>query len=218
MLNPGFLIVWSDVDHNRDTDYLHWFTREHAHERVSTPGFLAVRLFRAPLPTTHRYLIIYELDRPEVLVSPDYIAKLNNPSPWTQATFKTLTNFMRAGGRIAHQAGTGQGGVVTALTFPDTLPADGAGLVATIVQGDRIAAARLYQTDRDRTAVKTKEKEVRQVTDDRSFAGMLLIEGLDEAAVKEAIKRLQEVAPKIERSSPVGARIYGQVFGLEKRR
>ncbi len=215
MRDAGFLIVWSDVDHPRDTDYLHWFTREHAQERVSTPGFQAVRLFRTKLPTTNRYLIVYELDRPETLTSPDYIAKLNNPSKWTQATFKTLTNFMRAGGRIQHQAGTGQGGVVTALTFPEQLPADGAGLVSSLAQGDRIAAARLYQTDRDRTAVKTKEKEVRQVTDDRSFAGMLLIEGLDEAAVTAAIKRLGET--EIVRGSTVGARVYNAVFTLEKR-
>lgn len=216
MPDPGFLVVWSDVQPSLDTDYLHWFTREHALERVSTPGFLAVRLFRAALPGASRYLIIYDLESPEVLTSPAYVAKLNSPTPWTQRTFKTLANFMRAGGRIAHTAGTGQGGTVTALTLPGELPADGAGLVQALARGERIARVRLYETDTQRTAVKTREKDVRG-GDDRSFAGLLLIEGIDEAAVAAATKRLEGLAPQLVRDSTVGARLYGQVFGLERR-
>src|SRR5688572_23918145 len=119
MSDRGFLIVWSDVRPDLNTDYLHWFTREHAQERVSTPGFLGVRLFHHKLPEASRYLIVYELEQPETVSSPAYLAKLNNPTEWTQRTFKTLANFMRAGGRIRHTSGTGQGSVVTALTFPD---------------------------------------------------------------------------------------------------
>lgn len=215
MSDPGFLIVWSDVETARDTDYLHWFTREHAIERLGTPGFRAVRLFRAALPEGSRYLIVYELESPAVLTSPDYLARLNSPTPWTQRTFKQLKNFMRAGGRLAGQAGTGQGGTVTALTFPDRMPEDGDRLLAELVKGERIAAARLYQTDSERTQVKTREKEVRG-GDDRSFAGMLLIEGIDEAAVTAAVKRLDGLAPQIVRDSSVGARVYGQVFAAKR--
>jgi len=210
----GFLIVWSDVRPDLNTDYLHWFTREHALERVSTPGFLSVRLFTTRLPTAHRYLILYDLESPEVVSSPAYVAKLNQPSQWTQRVFPTLTNFMRAGGRVAHEAGMGQGSTITALTLPDVMPDNGATLVADLVNGDRISAARLYETDRERTSVKTKEKEVRG-GDDRSFAGMLVVEGLDEQAVRQTLAR--QIAPELVRGSTVGTAIYNQVFCLQKR-
>ena len=45
--NDGFLAIWSDIDAEHETDYLHWLTREHTAERVGVPGFLAVRVFRA---------------------------------------------------------------------------------------------------------------------------------------------------------------------------
>ncbi len=47
MHDPGLLVIWSDVAASDETDYLHWLTREHTSERVSTEGFLGVRVFRA---------------------------------------------------------------------------------------------------------------------------------------------------------------------------
>lgn len=212
----GFLIVWSDVQKSMETDYSHWLTREHAQERVSTPGFLAVRVFRTELKTTYRYLIVYDLESPDVVSSPAYVAKLNSPSPWTQRVLPTLTNFMRGGGRVAHQSGIGAGSTATALTLPEQLPADSQALVKSLAACDRISAVRLYETDSQRTEVKTKEKEVRG-GDDRSFAGMLLIEGLDGEAVTGALDRLKQLCPDVERDSPVGSLTYSQLFALEKR-
>ena len=51
----GFLAIWSDVEAQEETNYLHWLTREHTAERVSVPGFLGVRVFRARLPEHCRY-------------------------------------------------------------------------------------------------------------------------------------------------------------------
>jgi len=44
-MNQGFLAIWSDVEPAGETDYLHWLTREHVQERLSVPGFRAVRIF-----------------------------------------------------------------------------------------------------------------------------------------------------------------------------
>jgi hypothetical protein len=219
MIGRGFLAIWSDIDAQLETDYVHWLTHEHTTERVSTDGFMAVRVFRALKPVTRRYLIIYELESPDVVNSPAYLDKLNNPTPWTQRTLPILKNFMRGGGRLSHSAGTGHGGFVVAVTLRHS-PADGKKVVATLVQCDRVVAARLYETDQERTAVKTKEKVVRHVepgADDRSFSGVLLIEGIDESSLEAAIARLSEINPDMIRHSTVGATVYTSVFTLEKR-
>jgi hypothetical protein len=220
MRGAGFLTIWSDIAPERETDYIHWLTREHTTERVSAGGFLAVRVFRALIPDHRRYLINYELETPEAVAGPDYVNRLNNPTPWTQRTLPVLENFIRGGGRVLHAAGIGQGGFLTALTIAGQLPANSKDIVDSLVQGDRIAAVRLFETDPDKTAVKTKEKGLRKVdpgADDRSFAGVLLIEGIDENAVKAALGRLSELAPDIVSQSTVGALIYSSVFTLEKR-
>lgn len=220
MRGAGFLTIWSDIAPERETDYIHWLTREHTTERVSADGFLAVRVFRALIPDHRRYLINYELETPEAVAGPDYVNRLNNPTPWTQRTLPVLENFIRGGGRVLHAAGVGQGGFLTALTIAGQVPANSKDIVDSLVQGDRIAAVRLFETDPDNTAVKTKEKGLRKVdpgADDRSFGGVLLIEGIDENAVKTALGRLSELAPGIVSQSTVGALIYSSVFTLEKR-
>lgn len=220
MHGKGFLIIWSDVEPERETDYIHWMTREHAIERVSTDGFVAMRLFRAIAPDVRRYLISYELESADVVNSAAYVAKLNNPTPWTKRTLPQVKNFIRGGGRLVHSAGIGQGGYVTALTWAGPAPQDGAALVAALARCDRIAAARLYETDQARTSVATREKEDRKAQSgagDRSFAGVLFIEGADEDALRATLARLRQDWPQIERGSTVGALTYATVFGLEKR-
>src|SRR5262245_50261765 len=103
------LAIWSDVAPDAETDYLHWLTREHTAERLSTDGFLAVRVFRAMDFDLHRYFIVYDLESGDVLASRAYVDKLNNPSAWTQRIMPTLSAFRRGGGRIIVSRGTGHG-------------------------------------------------------------------------------------------------------------
>ena len=61
MTDSGFLAIWSDVTRERETDYLHWLTREHTSERLGVDGFLSVSVYRARRPDVCRYFIHYEL-------------------------------------------------------------------------------------------------------------------------------------------------------------
>src|SRR5882724_11592565 len=97
MRGAGFLAIWSDVQPNHLTDYRHWLTREHTTERVTTTGFLGVRVFRAARADINRFFILYELESPEVLDGPAYLARLNAPTPWSQRIMPRLGNFVRAG-------------------------------------------------------------------------------------------------------------------------
>src|SRR4051795_8298173 len=115
MRGAGFLAIWSDVEPGNLTDYRHWLTREHTTERVTTKGFLAARVFRADRTDTNRFFILYELQAPEVLDGPAYLARLNAPTPWSQRIMPQLGNFIRGGGVVTARAGRGEGAVIVAL-------------------------------------------------------------------------------------------------------
>jgi hypothetical protein len=104
MSGRGFLAIWSDIDAAAETDYLHWMIREHAIERVSVPGFLGMRMFRALQGDVRRFFILYELEAPDVVGGAAYLARLNSPTPWSQRIMPQLQNFIRGGGSVAAAA------------------------------------------------------------------------------------------------------------------
>lgn len=206
MQGNGFLAIWSDVSSAQETDYLHWLTREHTEERLGVQGFIAVRVFKALLDGVHRFLIVYELESEAALAGQPYLDRLNAPTPWSQRIMPILGNFARGGGRRIASAGSGRGGIVAPLRFAaQDLP--GEDLLHALVASDRIVAAHLLHTDQARTGIKTGEKGLR--ANDGSFDGLLLVEGLDQAAVRAAL-----AATGLAADMP----LYAQVFALTGRR
>jgi hypothetical protein len=143
------------------------------------------------------------LSAPAVLASAAYLERLNAPTPRSQRIMPVLGNFARGGGKVAAEFGQGHGCVLAAIKL-DRLPeyADGDKL-ANIATSDRIIAARLLETDIDRTCIATREKGMR--AGDRIFAGLMLIEGLDERAVSTAVDH-HGFAPPSE--------LYAEIFSL----
>ena len=92
----GFLAIWSDLAPDDETDWAHWITREHAAERVGIDGFIACRIFRALGTAINRYFILYELEKPAIVASPQYLSRLNAPTPWSQTIMPRLQNFRAA--------------------------------------------------------------------------------------------------------------------------
>src|ERR1700710_2118382 len=161
MRGKGFLAIWSDVARADLTDYRHWLTREHTTERVTTRGFLASRVFQAARTDIARFFILYELEAPEVLDGPAYLARLNAPTPWSQRIMPQLGNFIRGGGVMAARAGRGEGSTIAALRL-EQLPEAPQALADALVALDGIAAVQLGVTDQARTQVPTVEKGMRQ--------------------------------------------------------
>jgi hypothetical protein len=213
MRGNGFLAIWSDIEPDRLTDYLHWLTREHTSERIGTAGFLGVRVFRGLDIEAARVFILYELEGPEILSGADYLSRLNAPTPWSQRIMPTLGNFIRGGGRSVASAGIGQGGVIAVLPLQEA-PEDGAQLSAGIAGLDRIAAVRILETDRAGTGVQTREKAMR--SDDRSFGGLLIIEALDRNALDDALASLRDRAPTLKPDPAVSGLHYMQIFALDR--
>ena len=214
MEGNGYLAIWSDLAPEDETDWMHWITREHAAERVGVEGFLACRIFRALGTAANRYFILYELEEPGIVGSPQYLTRLNAPTPWSQRTMPRLKNFLRGGGRVVASSGIGQGGVLAVLRLDDSPTWDAASLSLELAARDRITAARVLLTDQVQTSIETREKRMRK--NDESFAGLLLIEGLDEAAVGNALWHLR-ASQKFEPATIDALTLYRLFFGLPKR-
>src|SRR5260221_7541559 len=135
MRGAGFLAIWSDVEPKHLTDYRHWLTREHTTERVTTKGFLASRVFRMMHSEVNRFFILYELESPEVLDGPAYMARLNAPTRWSQRIMPQLGNFIRGGGVMTARAGRGEGATIAALRI-ERLPDNPQVLADLIVASD----------------------------------------------------------------------------------
>jgi hypothetical protein len=208
-MGSGFLAIWSDIDPTAETDYLHWMTREHARERLGIPGFLSMRMFRALDSVEHRFFILYELADASVVDSAEYLARLNHPSAWSKRLMPQLRNFVRGGGQVAAAFGSGRGGLVSALRLGSDDVSAIAGTAAKIASHDRVTSVRLLATDPGRTAVQTTEKGMR--TEDRSFSALLLVEGVDAAAIRAAITSSMQA-----RSHSSDLTVYQTVFSLDQ--
>ncbi|MHC4042083.1 hypothetical protein [Bradyrhizobium sp. 23AC] len=213
MRGAGFLAIWSDVEAHDLTDYRHWLTREHTTERVTTRGFLASRVFRATRDDINRFFILYELEAPEVLDGEAYLARLNAPTPWSQRIMPKLGNFVRGGGVMVARAGRGEGATIMALRI-EKLPAGTQKLAEALVACDGIAAVQIGATDEARTLVPTTEKGMRK--DEGFFAGLLLVEALDEASLQAALQQARTIAPDVmDRASE--PEVYQGMFALDAR-
>jgi hypothetical protein len=201
MFAEGMLAIWSDVAPQAETDYVHWLTREHAAERLGTAGFLSVRVFRAMDFDIRRYFIVYELENPSALSSEDYVRKLNNPTQWSQRIMPTLKNFGRGGGVIVRES-AGEGGFAAPVPFAREALPQYLEAAAGIASADRMAGARIFETDRAASEIATSEKSMR--AGDASFEAMLLVEALDERMLASGLAVMQ--VP--ERA------VYRQVFAL----
>ena len=85
METPGkaLLLVMMDIAPEMEEEFNRWYDQEHVPERLSVPGFLTGRRFKA-VEGSPKYLAIYELENAAVLQSPAYLKKLNEEyTEWT---------------------------------------------------------------------------------------------------------------------------------------
>jgi hypothetical protein len=214
MRGSGFLAIWSDLSPEDETDWVHWMTREHSIERVRTEGFLACRIFRARGTAANRYFILYDLEKPEIVGDAKYLARLDAPTPWSQRMMPRLRNFVRGGGRVISTAGIGQGGVTAAIRLDAEPEWKADTLCRELASIDRVIAARFMLTDLAPTSIQTREKGMR--SEDSTFAGLLVIEGLDQTSVRNALWRLPSLAPQLNRHLTEELPLYAICFNLDR--
>ena len=81
----GCFVAWYDLQPGREADHDQWHTHEHMIERVAIPGFLRGLRYRT-VSGNPRVCAIYQVEELGTFTSPAYLARLNNPTPWTSQT------------------------------------------------------------------------------------------------------------------------------------
>lgn len=166
------LAIWTDADPDNEAEFNDWYQREHVPERVGVLGFHWGRRYQA-VDAERTYFACYGTETPEVLRSPAYLARLDNPTDWSRRVTPWFLNMNRSACRVSAAAGGGFGGAAATL---DLAPADGKDdalrtwiaddLLPGRVKADGVVAAQLWQADPALTNVEAAEKNLRAGPDD----------------------------------------------------
>jgi hypothetical protein len=107
------VVIWSDMADPAAHDL--WHSREHLPERVAIPGFLRARRCVTLVADAPRYFVLYELKDAAILTSPAYLARLNQPTPWTAKTMESVRALSRTLCGVAASHGDGVGAHLMAI-------------------------------------------------------------------------------------------------------
>lgn len=194
----GAIIIWNGITDEARAQFYDWHNHEHMPERLGIPGFLRGSRYGATSPATQPYfLTIYELADKSIATSAPYLARLNAPSDWSRSTMLHFRHMIRALTAIERSEGSGPGGAIAAISFEDSTRGAAAlksarnseTMIAELARMPRVTGAHLCITDPGASAAKTAESRHRN---DSIVApiGVVLIEGCDEPAVRDAVAAL----------------------------
>jgi hypothetical protein len=218
----AILAIWNDIAPGGDDEFNHWQIHEHFAERLGVPGFLRGRRYTA-IRGSPRYFTLYETVSASVLTSPDYLARLNNPTPWTKRCIVLFRNNRRTVCRMTKSLGAGVGGAIATLELGPAEGRDGelrrwlaeVALPAAVARAG-LVGAHLGEADLDNTRVKTEEKNLLDKPDD-VVRWVLLLEGTDGPTLERACAEIF-ATPALTANgalSDVSAATYQLVYTLD---
>jgi len=177
--------MWWDVAPERRAEFEDWHSHEHFPERLSIPGFLRGSRWTSSAGG-EGFFVMYELDVYDTLTSPHYLARLNNPTPWSAKMMPHHRNMVRSQCLVVE---TYRGGiarcVATTRLSPKAANADAlrgrlASTLADLVTVPGITGGHLLQTQTPRVAA-TLEQRIRGA--DQVADWILLVSGYDAQTV-----------------------------------
>lgn len=193
LAGEAFVAIWHDIAPEGLATFHAWHDREHMPERLAIPGFRRGRRYRQVAGDGQTFFNLYEVEAFAVLVGPDYLARLNAPTPWTRQAVTHFRNVTRGLCRVAASAGIGQGGVIATVRIAAAAGGDAA--LQNYLAGEAIPAllaqpgvlgAHLGFTDPDGSRIPTAEKLVRNNPTDIP-PWVLLVEGISKEHLQEAM-------------------------------
>lgn len=218
----AFMIVWHDIRTEAEPEYHRWHTREHMPERLGVPGFLRGRRGVDWGRDRHRYLTLYEGRDLDTFGAPAYLARLNNPTPWTNQLQPSFYNFIRSACAIVCSSGRGVGGAMATLRVPfgsrqrDQLRADAEGLTGQVMALDGISSFHIGVARPDVTSAKTRETELRGMSRDGVFDAVVLVDGIGRREVEAVMSRIVSILDAKGWTVPeADSAVYDMAFMLE---
>ncbi|HET8745874.1 MAG TPA: hypothetical protein VFM98_09720 [Ramlibacter sp.] len=106
LLGESALAMWWDMAPDMRAEFEDWHSHEHFPERLALPGFLRASRWAAA-DGGEGFFILYELQEHAALSSPEYLARLNAPTPWSTKLMPHHRNMVRSQTRVLHSHGVG---------------------------------------------------------------------------------------------------------------
>ncbi len=106
LLGKAALAMWWDIAPGVRADFEHWHAHEHFPERLSIPGFRRATRWSSASGSGSMF-VMYELDGFEILSSPQYVAHLNAPTPWSTRLMPHHENMVRSQCHVLESRGGG---------------------------------------------------------------------------------------------------------------
>lgn len=193
LAGEAFVAIWHDIAPEGLADFYAWHDREHMPERLAIPGFQRGRRYLRVAGEGQTFFNLYEVEAFAVLVGPDYLARLNAPTPWTRQAVAHFRSVTRGLCRVAASAGIGQGGVMATLRI---VAAQGraealqrhlaAQAIPALLAQPGVLGAHLGFTDPAGSSLATAEKQARNNPTDIP-QWVLLVEGLSAEHLRRAM-------------------------------
>lgn len=128
MLGSAAVAIWCDVAVEAKDEFDDWHAHEHMPERLSIPGFLRGSRW-VSTDGRNAYCMLYETEREATVTGSAYLARLNDPTPWSRKMMPHHRNMVRSLCRVHASFGAGLGQfLLTVRCSPE--PQHGAGLEA----------------------------------------------------------------------------------------
>jgi hypothetical protein len=185
LLGSAAMLLSFDVDAGSIEEHDRWHTHEHLPERLSIPGFRRGTRWVAT-DGQPRYMVLYEVESLATLASEAYLARLDNPTPWTARMMPHYRGMTRGLCAVLGSFGFGQGGDAALIRFSRE-PSKAAALARWLLDEElpRIAglaglgSAHLLQGAQ--AAPMTSEQRTRGA--DRGVDTAIIVTGYDAGAV-----------------------------------
>lgn len=106
LLGQAAVAMWWDIAPASRAEFEDWHSHEHFPERMSIPSFLRGSRW-ASAQGTDGFFVLYELAAYETLTSREYLARLNDPTPWSKKMMPLHRNMVRSQCRLVETFGGG---------------------------------------------------------------------------------------------------------------
>lgn len=208
--------MWWDMAPAHRTEFEDWHSHEHFPERLGIPGFLRGSRW-ADASGGDGFFVMYELDAYETLSSPHYLARLNNPTPWSTKLMPHHSRMVRSLCRVLDSFG---GGAARAMLTLRLSPAPGRadalrqylqGVLPALAQRPGFTGGHLLRTDTPAIA-QTQEQKIRGGAD-AAADWVVLAGGYD----TEALRDLSQAELGAQALAAAGAAVAPQAAVYELR-
>lgn len=187
LLGRAAIAMWWDISPERKAEFEDWHSHEHFPERLAIAGFQRGSRWAA-IDGGPGFFVLYELDEYETLTSPQYLERLNRPTPWSTQLMPHHRNMVRSQCRVVATVGAGVARYVLTLRLSPS--AAGTARMRAFL-GERArqiaasagtTAAHLLRTETPQLAV-TTEQRIRGGRD-RAADWIFIAAGYDLAALE----------------------------------